>query len=46
MPQEVSLTDVRLHNSEDDLYIVIRGKVHNVTSFLDEHPYVPHCNAI
>jgi cytochrome-b5 reductase len=38
LPQEFSLTDVKLHNTEDDIYIAIHCKVYNVTSFLHEHP--------
>ncbi|KAM0210965.1 hypothetical protein ACHAQI_005696 [Fusarium lateritium] len=38
LSQEFSLTDVKSHNTEEDCYIAINGKVYNVTSFLDEHP--------
>ncbi|CAF3536290.1 NADH-cytochrome b5 reductase [Fusarium graminearum] len=38
LPQEFSLADVKLHNTEDDIYIAIHGKVYDVTSFLQEHP--------
>jgi cytochrome b involved in lipid metabolism len=26
------------HNHEKDLYVVINGRVHDVTRFLDQHP--------
>lgn len=42
LPQEFSLADVKSHNTEDDIYIAIHGKVYNVTSFLQEHPYVSY----
>ncbi|KAJ4004036.1 NADH-cytochrome b5 reductase [Fusarium irregulare] len=38
LPQEFSLSDVKAHDTEDDIYIAIHGKVYNVTSFLQEHP--------
>lgn len=33
-----SLEQVALHNKANDCWIVIRGKVYDVTKFLDEHP--------
>ncbi|KAJ2159713.1 hypothetical protein GGF46_002838 [Coemansia sp. RSA 552] len=30
--------DIAKHNSRDDIWIVVHGKVYDVTSFLDEHP--------
>ena len=41
LPQEFSLADVKAHNTEDDIYVAIHGKVYSVTSFVQEHPYVP-----
>lgn len=40
MSTELTLVDVARHNSRDDNYIVLWNKVYNVTSFLEEHPYV------
>ncbi|PPQ67597.1 hypothetical protein CVT25_012091 [Psilocybe cyanescens] len=34
----VTLEELRSHKSRDNLYILIHGKVYNVTKFLDEHP--------
>ncbi len=33
-----SMDEVSQHNTETDLWIVIRGNVYNVTDFLDKHP--------
>ncbi|RTE70626.1 NADH-cytochrome b5 reductase 1 [Fusarium euwallaceae] len=33
-----SHSDVQLHNTKDDLYLIIRGKVYNASSFVDDHP--------
>ncbi|KAK2078148.1 hypothetical protein QBZ16_004016 [Prototheca wickerhamii] len=33
-----SLEDVAPHSSEKDCWLVIHGKVYDVTQFLDEHP--------
>ncbi|KAH7161113.1 hypothetical protein EDB81DRAFT_714248 [Dactylonectria macrodidyma] len=38
MSQVFTLADVHSHNAKDDLYLIIRGKVYDATSFLDEHP--------
>eukprot|EP00164_Ancoracysta_twista_P001381 GFYU01001800.1.p1 GENE.GFYU01001800.1~~GFYU01001800.1.p1 ORF type:complete len:288 (-),score=42.34 GFYU01001800.1:172-951(-) len=32
------MEQVNLHHSEDDFWIVVHGKVYDVTKFLDEHP--------
>lgn len=42
MAREFTLTEVAKHNTKDDLYIVIRNKVYDVTSFADDHPYSFH----
>ncbi|KAK7207862.1 cytochrome b5 [Myxozyma melibiosi] len=34
----ISLADVQSHNSKEDLYMVIDGKVYDCTKFIDEHP--------
>lgn len=33
-----TMEEVAKHDQEDDLWMVIRGKVYNVTEYLDEHP--------
>ena len=33
-----SLTEVSRHNSRLDCYMIISGKVYNVTSYVDSHP--------
>ena len=33
-----TLEDCKLHNREEDCWLVISGKVYDVTEFLDEHP--------
>ena len=34
----ISLQDCKAHNKEEDCWLVISGKVYDVTEFLDEHP--------
>ncbi|KAG6423029.1 hypothetical protein SASPL_113412 [Salvia splendens] len=31
-------SDVSAHKTSDDCWVIINGKVYNVTSYLDEHP--------
>ena len=33
-----SLEECKKHTREDDCWLVVNGKVHDVTKFLDEHP--------
>jgi cytochrome b involved in lipid metabolism len=33
-----TLAECKEHSSEKDCWLVIHGKVYNVTEFLDEHP--------
>lgn len=33
-----SMSDVQMHNTEHDCWIVVRGLVYNCTKFLEEHP--------
>ncbi|KAK9843403.1 hypothetical protein WJX81_000599 [Elliptochloris bilobata] len=36
--QLISLEEVKKHTKEEDCWLVIHGRVHDVTKFLDEHP--------
>lgn len=36
MAETFTLEDVAAHNSEDSAWLVIRGKVYDVTKFLDD----------
>jgi len=36
--QVYSIEEVKQHTTENDCWLVIHGKVYNVTKFLDEHP--------
>ena len=36
--KKISLEDCKSHNREEDCWLVISGKVYDVTEFLDEHP--------
>ena len=38
--KELTLQEVSAHNTKKDLYMVIHDKVYDVSSFVDEHPYV------
>ncbi|KAJ8686335.1 hypothetical protein QAD02_022129 [Eretmocerus hayati] len=38
MSQRFTPDDVSSHNSADDLWMVLHGKVYDVTKFLKEHP--------
>lgn len=38
--KEFTLQEVSAHNTKKDLYMVIHDKVYDVSSFVDEHPYV------
>jgi cytochrome b5 len=33
-----NLAEVKKHAKEDDCWIIVHGKVYDVTKFLDEHP--------
>ena len=35
---EFTMQDVAKHNTPDDLWLVINGKVYDVTDFAEEHP--------
>ena len=37
-PREISLAEVEKHVAYDDLWLVIAGKVYDVTAFMDDHP--------
>ncbi|XP_078149766.1 uncharacterized protein LOC144545081 [Carex rostrata] len=36
--KKFSASDVLLHTTTDDCWLLIRGKVYDVTKFLDDHP--------
>lgn len=36
--RKITLAEVAQHNKADDLWIVVAGKVYDVTKFLSEHP--------
>lgn len=38
MSKELTYSDVSLHSTREDLYMVIEDKVYDVSSFVDEHP--------
>ena len=38
--KEFTSAEVAAHNTKKDLYTVIHDKVYDVSSFVDEHPYV------
>lgn len=40
MSKELTTAEVASHNTKKDLYMIIHDKVYDVTSFVDEHPYV------
>lgn len=37
-PAAYELEECKRHTSQNDCWLVINGKVYNVTDFLDEHP--------
>lgn len=37
-----SSDEVAKHNTAEDLYVSIEGKVYNVTSYAQDHPCVTH----
>lgn len=39
--KEFSMAEVEKHNKKDDLWIVVKGVVLDVTNWLDEHPGGP-----
>ena len=36
--KEYTLADVAQHNSQKDVWIVVKGKVYDVTPYVEEHP--------
>ena len=37
-PRAITLAEVEQHVTYDDLWLVIDGKVYDVTEFMDDHP--------
>ncbi|KAL9242320.1 hypothetical protein vseg_016333 [Gypsophila vaccaria] len=37
-PQKYTKTDVSLHNKRTDCWVIIKDKVYDVTSYVEEHP--------
>ncbi|TFK55384.1 cytochrome b5 [Heliocybe sulcata] len=38
MAKTVSLEELKQHTNKEKLYLLVSGKVYDVTSFIDEHP--------
>jgi len=38
MVRDISLEEVKLHNTEKDCWIIVHGKVYDVTKYLNDHP--------
>mmetsp|Transcript_18977 Transcript_18977/g.28265 ORF Transcript_18977/g.28265 Transcript_18977/m.28265 type:complete len:105 (+) Transcript_18977:34-348(+) len=36
--KEYTFAQVKVHNKEDDLWLIIDGKVYDVSQYMDEHP--------
>ncbi|KAK0546445.1 hypothetical protein OC846_004211 [Tilletia horrida] len=34
----ITLDELKQHNLQEDLWLLVHGKVYNVTTFMDEHP--------
>ena len=41
MAKEYRLEEINKHTAEDDCWVIIHGKVYDVTDFLDSHPGGP-----
>lgn len=38
--KEFTLQEVAAHDTKKDLYMIVNEKVYDISSFVDEHPYV------
>src|SRR3989338_2014866 len=36
--KQITLNEVKQHNTRSDAWIILRGNVYNITNFLDHHP--------
>ena len=37
-PRKISTDEVKLHNTNGDCWLIIRGKVYDVSQYMEKHP--------
>ena len=37
-PRQITLDEVKLHHDDGDCWLIIRGKVYDVSKYMDKHP--------